>query len=107
MTDQERKYTKPKFNSGWFKHQKTGAENPNWKGNKAKHSGLHCWIREHFTPESKCEICKRDNDGSTLFDWSNKDHKYSRDRNDWQHVCRKCHINYDIKHNVVKPGRKK
>jgi len=102
----KRKYTKPKYNAGWFNgKQKSGAENPNWKGDKATHSSLHCWIRDNFIPEKFCEICKRPNDGSTIFDWSNKDHNYKRIREDWQHICRGCHTRYDIKNNGRKTSK--
>lgn len=88
-----------KYNSGWLKEQKRGHENPSWKGDNATVSSIHCWVRDNFTPEKFCEICRRPNDGSTRFDWSNKDHTYSRERKDWQHVCRGCHHRYDYEHN--------
>ena len=29
------------------------------------------------------------------YEWSNKDHKYSLKREDWQRLCTSCHIKYD------------
>lgn len=73
--------------------------NPNWKGKSATIGSIHCWVRRNWSSMPSCEICGALNDGSITFDWSNKDHKYSRERTDWQHVCRSCHNIYDQKHN--------
>lgn len=79
--------------------QEFADKNPAWKGDKASVTTIHEWIRNHFEPEPKCELCGYPNDGSKTFDWSNKDHTYSRIRSDWQHVCRGCHNEYDYKNN--------
>jgi hypothetical protein len=75
--------------------QKTGNKNPSWKGEMVTINALHNWIRKNFGRAIKCERCgcvenKR-------YDWSNKDHKYSRNRKDWQMMCRGCHQKYDYK----------
>jgi hypothetical protein len=74
-----------------------GERNPCWKGDKATTSSLHCWIRDNFQKPDACELCG--NKEANLYDWSNKDHKYRRVREDWQYSCRKCHIAYDIQFN--------
>jgi hypothetical protein len=105
--EKKRKYTKPEFNKGWFNgYQKSGSENPFWKGDNVKPRSLHSWIKDNFEKTTNCEICNRQNDGSTIFDWSNKDHKYSRIREDWQFICRGCHIRYDVKYNGRKTKKK-
>lgn len=74
-----------------------GELNPYWKGDKTTSHSLHSWIRDNFNKPESCELC-----GSTTakkYDWSNKDHTYSRCREDWQYICRKCHLEYDYKFN--------
>lgn len=74
-------------------------KNPNWKGDRTNKPTLHSWINGNFEKPICCELCNRENDGTTVFDWSNKDHKYSRIRSEWQYICRKCHTDFDIKNN--------
>jgi hypothetical protein len=93
---------------GRFIGQEKGVKNPAWKGENASITTIHEWVRNNFIKSDNCEICNRDNDGSIVFDWSNKDHKYSRERKDWQHVCRSCHNKYDLEHNGrVRPYSKR
>jgi hypothetical protein len=54
---------------------------------------IHSWIRSHFGVAVKCEKCGLDRKN---FEWSNKNHKYKRDRSDWQQLCKSCHKKYDI-----------
>ena len=103
MADEPVKKTRKPFErtkrSQEFKDKIKGSGNYAWKGDKATVRSIHCWVMDNFVhPETGCENC-----GSTgRLDWSNKDHKYSRDRNDWQSLCRSCHIRYDKKHNGYK-----
>ncbi len=77
------------------------SKNPNWKGNKVKKHALHSWIKDNFTKNNVCEICHQEK----RTEWSNKDHKYSRNKLDWQELCRKCHMQYDYKYlNVIRVG---
>lgn len=74
---------------------KAGSLNFSWKGDNVKHSGIHCWVRDNWGKPNLCEHC-----GTTsakVYDWSNKDHLYSRKREDWQRLCRSCHNKYDNK----------
>ena len=68
-------------------------KNANWKGDNAKYGTIHDWVRTRKgkAREHICEICNE----RQAMDWSNKDHKYKRDLEDWQAVCRKCHYKYD------------
>jgi hypothetical protein len=79
-----------------------GEGNPVWKGDNVKKHSLHTWINDNFERPKQCEICGADVVIGKQYDWSNKDHKYTRLREDWQYVCRKCHYHYDIKHNNKK-----
>ena len=60
--------------------------------------GIHLWIVRKLGKPKKCEHCKTTDENKT-YDWSNKDHKYSRDPKDWQRLCRSCHCKYDFKYN--------
>ena len=70
-----------------------GEKNPHWKGDNISYTSLHGWINNNFGKPVKCENCG----GDKNLDWSNKDHNYSRERKDWQVLCKKCHRGYDKK----------
>lgn len=73
----------------------TGKNHYKWKGDKANYSPKHMWIRRHYGRAYKCEF--KDNTCGQFFEWSNKDHKYSRNIEDWQQLCRSHHSRYDKK----------
>ncbi len=66
----------------------------NWKGDKAGYSALHKWIKSKLGNPNYCEHCKTTK--SKKFHWSNKSSKYLRIVSDWQRLCVKCHIKYDL-----------
>lgn len=68
-----------------------------WKGDDASIGAIHTWIIRKFGQPKYCEICKSTT--SKRYDWSNKNHKYSRKKEDWQRVCKKCHYKYDLENN--------
>lgn len=78
--------------------KRKGNKNPNWKGKEAVPSSIHGWVKNNFEKPEKCEICKK----RKGIDWSNKDHRYKRKRDDWQYTCRPCHMAYDIKKGIRK-----
>jgi hypothetical protein len=66
-----------------------------------KYVAKHHRIRFDFGIDDVCEIC-----GTTTakrYEWSNKDHKYSEKREDWQRLCSSCHRRYDysISKNII------
>ena len=70
------------------------------KGRVAENKGVfgdtvnsaHNWVKAKVKRPKCCEFC-----GSTEhLEWSNKSHKYKKERNDWQYLCRKCHMRYDF-----------
>ena len=77
-----------------LKRQRNG--NPNWKGDNVNSRSLHSWIKLNFKKNRVCKHCGRQ--GKT--DWSNKDHRYSRKRKDWQELCRSCHQLFDYKNGL-------
>lgn len=87
-----------------FSKERKGAGNPCWMGDLAAKTSIHCWVRGNFIDPKKCEHCGCKN---RKLDWSNKNHTYSRNRKDWQRLCRGCHRKYDIKVGLVKYPKKK
>jgi hypothetical protein len=74
-----------------------GERNGCWKGDNIQKDSIHCWVAREWGIPKKCELCGTEN--SPKFEWSKKNHTYKRDRGDWQRVCKKCHLEYDIKFN--------
>jgi len=75
---------------------RSGEKNYNWKGENIKYGSIHGWVKNNFKMPLSCEMC---GSGDNKLEWSNKDHKYSRKREDWQAVCRSCHRNHDFENN--------
>lgn len=65
--------------------------NPKWKGNKVKYGGLHDWIKRHKPKSEFCEECKI----NKPYDLANISEEYKRDINDFEWLCRKCHMKKD------------
>ncbi|MHA1383252.1 MAG: NUMOD3 domain-containing DNA-binding protein [Candidatus Helarchaeota archaeon] len=85
------KIRKSKYHTN-LKGTKRGSKNPNWKGEHIKYGSIHEWVNNNFKSKNKCEIC---GSSEKKLEWSNKDHRYSRKREDWQLICRSCHRRYD------------
>ncbi len=73
-----------------------GKDSGNWKGDNVGYYGLHMWIKSNFGIPTKCENCGAEKS----VQWSNKDHKYTRMREDWEQLCSSCHQKYD--HRILK-----
>lgn len=61
--------------------------------NSTTYNTIHQWNIRHWPKKHVCEHC-----GATTakrYEWSNKSGEYRRDRDDWQELCRSCHIKYD------------
>lgn len=56
----------------------------------------HRFIKKVKGSPSKCEICKTE-DTSKQYEWSNKDHKYNKNIDDYTRMCTQCHWQYDIR----------
>lgn len=93
-----KKYARGKHpNSGFQKGNKMGVgkteeKSNSWKGDKAGCGAMHEWVKREKgkASEHKCVDC-----GKKSKDWSNIDHKYKRNLDDYQSRCRKCHRRYD------------
>lgn len=70
---------------------KRNEKNPMWKGNKVKKGALHRWIEVRKPKPELCERCKK----VPPLDLSNISGEYFRDINDFEWLCRSCHMKYD------------
>lgn len=69
--------------------------NPNWKTDEE--ISPHGWIRKKLGNPNYCEHCKKTD--KKRYDWSNKNHRYNKVIEEWQRLCRSCHMKYDVKFN--------
>lgn len=79
---------------GWFKQgesKNAHDTHPAWKGEKASYSSIHKWVSRNKGKPLICVDCG----SKERIEWSNKDHKYLRDLNDYIGRCRPCHRIYD------------
>lgn len=98
----EHRSIETEFKSEEMKIKQLAENNTSWKGDKAGRNTKHRWIeyRKGKAKEHKCEHC-----GKQAHDWSNRDHKYSRELEDYQALCVSCHLKFDYKYN--NRGKKK
>lgn len=69
----------------------------NWKGNAAKYSAIHRWVKKYKGRPIKCTRCKKQNEikGHSTIHYANIDHKYKRNLNDYISLCARCHKEHD------------
>lgn len=79
------------------KSDNSGSNHGAWKGDEVKYNGLHLWVRHHKPKPSLCEECKL----VPPLDLANKG-IYNRDFNNWEYLCRKCHMTKDGRLEKVK-----
>lgn len=65
-------------------------KNPMWKGDKVGYSKLHEWIKSRIEKPKLCPKCKKRN----THDLANKG-VYDRNLENWEWLCRKCHMDSD------------
>ncbi len=68
-----------------------GPGNPMWKGDNVGLISLHGWVRRRKPKPKLCEVCKK----RKPQDLANISQQYHRNINDFQWVCRKCHMDGD------------
>jgi hypothetical protein len=81
------------INKGRVNHSNRDENNYAWKGDKATYSSKHKWITRKLGSPKYCEICKRTD--QKKYEWANKDHEYSRKKEDYMRLCIPCHRKYD------------
>lgn len=72
----------------------SGEGNPMWRGDKIGR-GVHTWVMKQKgrASEYMCWFSC----GKMGKDWANLNHKYKRIADDYQPMCRGCHMKYDFK----------
>lgn len=75
------------------KRRKTnqGEKNGQWKGDEVKYGGLHDYIKRYLPKPKICSCCK--NEG--WIELCNISGLYKRNFNDWEWLCRRCHMKKD------------
>ena len=81
-------------NSHFKTEFKKGDKHPLWKGDNVGYKSLHQWIGFHWG-KAREYFCKC---GKQALDWANINNKYTRDRMNWEPMCRKCHQKLDKVH---------
>jgi hypothetical protein len=71
--------------------QRVAELNPNWMGDRVGLIGLHVWIKRHKPKPQFCECCKT----NPPYDLANISGEYKRDINDFEWLCRRCHMHKD------------
>ena len=73
----------------------------NWKGNKAGYHAIHLWINKYKIKPQQCTDCGKEVSKYSMH-WSNIDHKYRRNLDDYIARCSSCHKCYDLKNGLSK-----
>jgi hypothetical protein len=73
----------------------------NWKGDNAGYFAMHDWVERHKGKASHCVDCGTLN--AKKYEWSNIDHLYRRNLDDYISRCSSCHKKYDLAMGFVAP----
>ncbi|MCJ7805710.1 NUMOD3 domain-containing DNA-binding protein [Patescibacteria group bacterium] len=68
-----------------------GSKNVMWKGNNVGYISLHLWVRSHKPKPVLCECCQL----KPPFDLAAINGEYSRNLDNWEWLCRSCHMKKD------------
>lgn len=80
---------------------KKGSNNPMWKEDDVKYSGLHAWVERQLTRPECCSSC---GDPGKV-DLANISGEYKRELTDWEWLCRTCHMKKDGRMNNRESGK--
>lgn len=84
-----------------------GLENKMWKGDFASYAAMHMWVVRHNGKAKQCiDVLFGGLECKGRFEWSNDDHKYKRDLNDYHERCTRHHRMYDILRGLTIPTGK-
>jgi len=78
-------------------------KNGMWKGDEVKYGSLHDYIEYHKPKPRNCENCGK----IKKLELANISQEYKRDINDYEWICRSCHMNKDGRLNNIHNGNKK
>lgn len=81
-----------------YSNSKKKEKNPMWKGENVGYLALHNWIRRAKPKPILCECCKE----NRPYDLANISGGYKRDINDFEWLCRSCHMKKDGRINNLK-----
>lgn len=86
---------------------KYGEENNMWKGNFASYNAMHLWVIRHNGNAAECvDVAISNLPCKGPFEWSNIDHKYRRNLDDYSGRCTRHHRIYDKQHGLTHPKDK-
>ncbi len=82
-----------------------GIENNMWKGDFASYAAMHMWVVRHRGKAQKCiDGLYFGIDCKGRFEWSNIDHKYRRNFNDYEERCTRHHRIFDLINGLTSPN---
>ncbi len=76
--------------------------NPNWKGDLVGYNAIHAWVKRKLKKPALCQKCKL----KPSYDLANISQEYKRDINDYEWLCRSCHMNSDGRMTMLHSIRK-
>jgi hypothetical protein len=82
---------------GKYNYNIRNEKHPLWKGEEASIVAIHTWVRLRKHKPEACEMCNNFEPKHL----SNVTGEYKRDVNDFQWLCRSCHMMYD---NQIREG---
>lgn len=80
---------------------KYDSEHGNWKGDNVGYGRLHAWVRQNKPEPKHCVDCE----SSPPRDLANISQEYKRDIDDWEYLCRRCHMLKDGRMNNLNRGK--
>lgn len=69
----------------------SGEYSPSWVGDKVGKVQVHTWMKKIMPRPDRCDKCGK----RGKVDLANRSNEYKRDKNDWDWLCRKCHMESD------------
>jgi len=75
-----------------------GKLNTYWKGDDVGYCGIHRWVERYKLKPKYCECCGK----VPPYDLANISGEYKRDLDDWEWLCRRCHMTKDGRMNNLK-----
>lgn len=57
--------------------------------NRSAYQKIHRWVYRHFGKPQQCDHCRTTTAGR--YEWHNKSHTYTTERDDWEQLCASCH----------------
>jgi hypothetical protein len=70
----------------------TGSGNGLWKSNNVGLRALHEWVERHKIKPNSCQDCGKITE---KLDLANISQQYKRDVDDYEYICRSCHMKKD------------